>query len=76
MITHAFEATPVQEKLMRYVTDGRFNCIGFGGGVRGTKTWGVLSTFITLAKIFPGSRWVVMRKTLELARQTTIPSFN
>lgn len=61
---------------MDLVTDGRYNYIGFGGGVRGTKTWGVLSTFIVLARIFPGSRWCVMRKTLELARQTTIPSFN
>lgn len=70
-----FEATPVQCQLMDTLSDGESRIIGFGGGIRGTKTWGSLSAFITLCKIFPGSRWAIIRKDLQRLRDTTIPSF-
>lgn len=73
--TIAFEATPVQCKLMDEITGGTNRIIGFGGGIRGTKTWGSLAALIALCKIFPNSRWAVVRKTLQLLRDTTIPSF-
>lgn len=71
-----FEATPVQERLLETLADGQSRIIGFGGGVRGTKTWGSLGALITLCKLFPGSRWAVIRKDLQRIRDTTIPSFN
>lgn len=71
----AFEATPVQVRLMDTLTDGQSRIVGFGGGIRGTKTWGSLSALITLCKIFPGSRWAVIRKDLQRLRETTLPSF-
>lgn len=71
----SFVATPVQVKLNETITDGRSRIIGFGGGIRGTKTWGSLAEWITLCKIFPGSRWVVVRKDLERLKKTTIPSY-
>jgi hypothetical protein len=71
----AFEATPVQNRLMDAVTDGRYRIIGFGGGIRGTKSWGSLATLMTLSRIYPGSRWAVIRKDLKRLRDTTIPSF-
>lgn len=61
---------------MDLVTEGKYTIIGFGGGIRGTKTWGTLSVIIVLCRIFPGSRWAVVRKDLERLRQTTVPSFN
>lgn len=72
----AFVATPVQVKLMDTVRDGRYRIIGFGGGVRGTKTWGSLAVFMALCRIFPGSRWAIIRKDLQRLRDTTIPSFD
>src|SRR5689334_20447012 len=72
----AFEATPVQVRLVDAITDGVSRIIGFGGGIRGTKTWGSLSALIALCKIFPGSRWAVIRKDLQRLRDTTIPSFD
>ena len=74
-VVDAFEATDVQNRLMAAVTDGRYRYIGFGGGVRGTKTWGSLSVLIVLCRAFPGSRWAVIRKDLQRLRQTTLPSF-
>lgn len=70
-----FTATPVQGKLMDALTDGESRIIGFGGGIRGTKTWGSLAALITLCRIFPNSRWAVVRKDLQRLRDTTIPSF-
>lgn len=70
-----FVATPVQEKLMDAITDGQSRIIGFGGGIRGTKTWGSLASIIALARIFPGSRSVIMRKDLERIKKTTVPSY-
>lgn len=70
-----FVATDVQQRLMETVRDGRYRYIGFGGGVRGTKTWGSLSVLLVLCKAFPGSRWCVVRKDLQRLRQTTLPSF-
>ncbi len=58
------------------VLSGEYRYLGFGGGIRGTKTWGALMVFIILAKLYPGSRWAVVRKDLERIRKTTIPSFN
>lgn len=71
-----FEATEVQQRLMDTLSDGVSRIIGFGGGIRGTKTWGSLSAFITLCRIFPGSRWAVIRKDLQRLRDTTLPSFD
>lgn len=71
-----FEATPVQLRLIDALSDGESRIIGFGGGIRGTKTWGSLSALITLCKVFPGSRWGIVRKDLQRLRDTTIPSFD
>lgn len=73
--TPTFIATPIQVQLMDLITDGRSRIIGFGGGIRGTKTWGSLAALITLCRIFPGSRWCVVRKDLQRIRDTVLPSF-
>lgn len=75
MTAPSFVATPVQCKLMDAITDGESRIIGFGGGIRGTKTWGSLAALITLCRIFPGSRWGVIRKDLQRIRDTVLPSF-
>ena len=61
---------------MDTMLDGQSRIVGFGGGIRGTKTWGSLSALIALCKVFPGSRWAVIRKDLQRLRDTTIPSFD
>jgi hypothetical protein len=71
----SFVATPVQCKLMDTLSDGESRIIGFGGGIRGTKTFGSLAAVITLCKVYPGSRWAVIRKDLQRLRDTTLPSF-
>ena len=71
----SFVATPVQVKLLETVSDGKSRLIGFGGGIRGTKTFGSLAAIIVLCRVYPGSRWAVIRKDLQRLRDTTLPSF-
>lgn len=71
----SFEATPVQVKLMDTLCDGESRIVGFGGGIRGTKTFGSLASIVAFARIFPKSRWAVVRKDLERLRKNTLPSF-
>lgn len=71
-----FVAFPVQERLFSTLRDGRFRIIGFGGAIRGSKTFGSLAAVITLCRLFPRSRWAVVRKDLPTLKRNTIPSFN
>ena len=71
----AFEATDVQTRLFDYAQDGRYRYIGFGGGIRGAKTWGGLGMLVTLCRLFPRSRWAIVRKDLPTLRRNTVPSF-
>lgn len=71
----AFTTTPVQDRLFATLRDGQSRIIGFGGGVRGTKTFGSLAAMMTLCRVYPGSRWAVIRKDAERLRDTTLPSF-
>lgn len=69
-----FVATPVQVQLIDEIRGGESSIIGFGGGIRGTKTYGVIAAVLLLAKMYPGSRWCFVRKDLQRLRDTTIPS--
>jgi len=46
----------------------------FGGAIRGGKTSICLTIFILLAKMFPGSRWHIIRDSFTTLEATTIPS--
>lgn len=67
--------TPKQVELMQALTSGQSRIIGFGGGIRGGKTWSCLAALIALCRIYPGSRWCVVRKDLQRIRDTVVPSF-
>lgn len=47
----------------------------YGGAVRGGKTYVTLFILIVLARMFPGSRWHVVRATNTVLRSTTLESF-
>lgn len=71
-----FEATEKQAELVEATLSGDYLYLAMGGGIRGTKTWGVLSLVVILCRIYPGSRWAIVRKDLPTLRRNTIPSFN
>lgn len=75
-VVDGFRASPVQEKLLQSMRDKKNRIIGFGGAIRGTKTWGMLGALIIMCITFPRSRWAIVRKDLPTLRRNTIPSFN
>lgn len=71
-----FAATQAQQDLMDAVLSGQYRYLALGGGIRGGKTFGVLGIALTLCRIFPGSRWAVVRKDLPTMRRNVLPSFS
>ncbi len=58
---------------VNYLTPYRF--FAFGGAIRGGKTFCVLGMLALLAaRLFPGSKWMVLRRNFSILEETTIPS--
>lgn len=69
-----FVPTPKQKTYMETVFSGDYMFLAYGGAIRGGKTIGVLEILFILCRIFPGSRWAVVRKDLPRIRRNTIPT--
>lgn len=69
-------STPKQDEFLDAIFSGLYKYLAFGGGIRGTKTFTGLIAIIMLCKMFPGSRWAIVRKDLPTLRRNTIPSMN
>ena len=52
-----------------------YKVLGYGGGVRGGKTFVTLAILLRLCNIFPDSRWHIIREDFPKLDSTTIPSF-
>lgn len=68
-------ATPKQAEFIQKMLSGRYNYLATGGGIRGTKTFTTMAALIVLCRVFPGSRWAVVRKDLPTIRRNTLPSW-
>jgi len=60
--------------VMMSLKSGIYKYFAFGGAIRGGKTYVTLFILIVLCKIYPNSKWVVIRKDLPALQKTTIPS--
>jgi hypothetical protein len=69
-----FRATPLQVKWMEAISSGLYTILGIGGGIRGTKTFACISALIVLCRMFPRSRWAIVRTDLQTIRRNVIPS--
>lgn len=70
-----FEPFPKQEEFIAAVFSGNYSLVLFGGSIRGGKTFALLALFILLSKIYPGSRWAVVRKDLPTIKKNLYPSW-
>jgi hypothetical protein len=74
----AFTATPAQAAFINAAVEGaatgRYHVLGYGGGIRGGKTWGGIAVLVTLLRLYPGSRAAIVRKDLPTLRRNTVPS--
>lgn len=69
------ETTPKQDEFAKAVFSGKYTRLLFGGGVGGGKTIGSLLVLYALCRIYPGSRWIIVRKDRPTLKRTTLPSF-
>jgi hypothetical protein len=56
--------------------DNAFRYLWYGGAIRGGKTFIELALLVIFCKLFPGSRWHVLRKSFDRHHKTTLPSMN
>ena len=50
-----------------------YDVILYGGAIRGGKTFWGLGTLIIYCKMFPGSKWIVVRDSIETLKRNTLP---
>jgi hypothetical protein len=70
-----FEPFPKQQEFIDAALSGDYTFIVYGGAIRGGKTFALLALFILLARIFPGSRWAIVRKNLPTIKRNLYPSW-
>lgn len=71
-----FEPFPKQQEFLDAVFSFRYSFILYGGAIKGGKTYAGLAALILLAKFFPGSRWIVVRKDMPTIKKNTLPTWN
>jgi len=72
---HVFEPFAKQKQFIDTVFSKEYKYLLYGGAIRGGKTYVGLGIIIMLCKLFPGSRWAVVRADLPRLRRNTIPTF-
>lgn len=70
-----FESFPKQEEFLEAIFSNKYNFIMYGGAIRGGKTFAGLGALLLLCKLYPKSKWCVVRDSLQTLKRTTIPSF-
>jgi len=70
-----FVSTPAQERFLHAALSGTYRFLSYGGGIRSGKTALALILAQLLCKVYPGSRWAIVRKDLPTLRRNVLPSF-
>lgn len=68
------ELSPKQAQLVEAALSGEYLYLLYGGAIRGGKSFCAILTLFLLARIFPGSRWAIVRKDLPTLRRNTVPT--
>lgn len=71
-----FSPFPKQQEFIDASLSGDYSFVLYGGAIRGGKTYALLALFILLCRVFPGSRWAIVRKDLPTIKRNLYPSWN
>lgn len=70
-----FEATEDQASFIDAGFSGDYSRLIAAGSIRSGKTIGILAQLTMLCKIYPRSKWYVLRHDMPSLKRTTIPTF-
>lgn len=70
-----FQPFDKQEKFIEAVFSGYYTSLLYGGAIRGGKTYVGLAILIILCKIYPGSRWAVVRTDRNVIKKNVLPAY-
>jgi hypothetical protein len=70
-----FKPFPKQEEFIAAVFSGDNSLVCYGGAMGGGKSVVCLATLILLCKVYPGSKWCVIRESIPTLKKTTLETF-
>jgi hypothetical protein len=71
-----FEPYPKQEEFITAVFSGDYDFLFYGGAMGGGKSYVCLATLVLLCKVYPQSRWCVIRQSVPTLKKTTLVTWN
>jgi phage terminase large subunit len=71
-----FVPTPKQAEFQAAVASGQYRHLLYGGAAGGGKTYVLCATVMVLCRVFPGSRWAIVRADLPRIKKTVLPTWN
>jgi hypothetical protein len=71
-----FDPFSKQIEFLEAVFSKKYTTIMYGGSIRGGKTFAGIGALLMLCKMYPKSRWAIVRDSLQTLKRNTLPSFN
>ncbi len=71
-----FKAFPKQAEFAEAVFSNKYRYLMYGGAIKGGKTVLCITLIFTFARMFPGSRWAIVRSDLSRIQRNIIPVYN
>jgi hypothetical protein len=69
-----FVATQKQVGFAEAVFSGLYRYLAYGGAIRGGKSFIVVALLFVLCRVYPRSRWAIVRMDLPTLRRNTVPT--
>lgn len=71
-----FTATPAQDRFFAATFSGDYSVLAYGGGIRSGKSATALMLAQLLCRIYPRSRWAIVRTDLPTIKRNVLPTFS
>ena len=72
-IQELFKPFPKQLEFIESVLSGKYVFVMFGGSIRSGKSYAAIALLVMLCKIYPGSRYAIVRKDVPTLEKNVFP---